>query len=172
MEEEIWKDIPWYEWDYQVSNLWRVKSFMVYSEWKIMKPLPKRRWYFDVQLYWKKNIRIHRLVAAAFLWLNLEWKWFNSESLLVCHKDDNPANNRLDNLFIWYPKDNTKDMCNKWRKFLKYVPIKQYSLEWIFIKDWSSAQEAEKYIDVWSWNIPACCKWRLLSTGWFKWKYA
>lgn len=23
---EIWKDISWYEWLYQVSNLWRVKK--------------------------------------------------------------------------------------------------------------------------------------------------
>jgi hypothetical protein len=26
MEEEIYKDIVWYEWLYQISNLWNVKS--------------------------------------------------------------------------------------------------------------------------------------------------
>lgn len=26
MNQEIWKDVVWYEWLYQISNLWRVKS--------------------------------------------------------------------------------------------------------------------------------------------------
>lgn len=47
--KEIWKDIPWYEWLYQASNMWRVKSLdrIVHNKWswntygikwKILKP--------------------------------------------------------------------------------------------------------------------------------------
>ena len=64
---EIRKDIIWYEWYYQISNLWNVYSY----KRKIL--LSKRivsNWYYGVWLYikWKnKQIWIHRLVAKAFI---------------------------------------------------------------------------------------------------------
>lgn len=117
---EIWKDIIWYEWMYQVSNLWNVKSLdriikNMKFNWKILKSnkLPNSYHIIDLRKWWlntRKNFFIHRLVAQAFLWLDI-----NNRKIVVCHKDDNPSNNCVDNLFLWTHKENTQDMISKWR---------------------------------------------------------
>lgn len=128
---EIWKDIIWYEWLYKISNLWRVKSlerkrynnhnktYSVYKE-KILKPRPtwRDRNYSAVMLYknwvWSKK-PIHRLVAQAFLWLDID-----NKKILSLHRNeelDNQwlLNNSVDNLWLWTYSDNTKDCVKKWR---------------------------------------------------------
>ena len=45
---------------------------------------------------------VHQLVAAAFL-------GENPDGLFVCHKDGNPANNSVDNLYYGSRSDNSKD---------------------------------------------------------------
>lgn len=115
---EIWKDIIGYEWLYQVSSLWRVKSLKswpYHNLWiLILKPLKDSRWYlFQILPNTKKekrHLRINRLVAQAFLWLDI-----NDSKMFVCHKDDNPLNNSVDNLFLWTHQDNTNDRVKKWR---------------------------------------------------------
>lgn len=52
--------------------------------------------------------QVSRLVAQAFI-PNLENKPF------VCHKDDNPKNNHVNNLFWGTPKENSLDMSKKGR---------------------------------------------------------
>ena len=49
MNEEIWKDIPWYEWLYQASNLWNIKSLISWKE-KILKANKTKRWYLQLRL--------------------------------------------------------------------------------------------------------------------------
>ena len=53
----------------------------------------------------RKNYKIHRLVAAVFL-VNPDNK------PLVCHKDSNPLNNDVSNLYWGTVKDNVRD-CKK-----------------------------------------------------------
>lgn len=113
--EELRKDIPWYEWLYQVSNLWRVKSLWNNKtrKYKILRWFNKV-WYSYVELYKDTisvNFKISRLVSQAFLWLDM-----NDKKLCACHIDDNGLNNRVDNLFVWTYKDNTQDMIKKWRQ--------------------------------------------------------
>lgn len=89
---EIWKDVKGYEGLYQVSNLgriWNVKTQ------RILKPIDTGRGYFRVHLTAKNGKRkqelIHRLAAIAFI--------PNPFGLpQVNHKDENPANNCIDNL--------------------------------------------------------------------------
>lgn len=121
---EIWKDIPWYEWLYQVSNLWIIKFL-----WWFKKNHSKNIWMRDRILslnnngkYWHKFVRlkwkkyyVHRLVAQSFLWLNI-----TDTKTFVCHKDDNPSNNALDNLFLWSCKENIHDCIKKWRNVVKF----------------------------------------------------
>ncbi len=122
--QEIYKDIPWYEWLYEVSSIWNVKRISkiwirnrIVNE-RILIP-QKSHLYLRVNLSknWKSKLfLISRLVAQAFLWLNM-----NDRKAFVCHKDDNPKNNHLSNLFIGTPKDNTQDMIMKNRnKVLKW----------------------------------------------------
>ena len=182
MKTEIFKDIPWYEWLYQVSNLGNVKN---------LKSIWNRYWTFNLQkisknnsLYWRgwlrKNWKIKRfltsrLVAQAFLWLDI-----NNKNICVCHKDDNPLNNRADNLFLWTNKDNMQDAIKKWRKeylFRKWInhpnskQISQYSLNWNFIKKWGWIREIHRELWINIWNISLCCNWKRKTAWWFIWKF-
>lgn len=180
---EIWKDIPNYEWLYQVSTLGRIKSlwcnFCNNSKEKILK-LWDRKQYKKVGLYKNKiytEYSVHRLVAQAFLWLDI-----NDKKTLVCHINDIKYDNRVDNLFLWSHKDNTQDMLLKWRhkwaydwKFWiehnKTKTIYQYDLDLCLIKIWNWWYEIQRELWFFPWNINKCCNWKRKTAYWFIWKY-
>jgi len=91
---ETWKDIPWYEWLYQVNKKWHIKALPKYFRRKvrILKPDIDKDWYLKVKLTinkQKKSFFIHRLVLITFIW----------HSDLVCnHKNWIKDDNRLENL--------------------------------------------------------------------------
>lgn len=89
---EEWKEVDDYP-DYYVSNygnVWSKKSG------KMLKQAIDKDGYKIVTLYrdgeYKKR-KVHRLVASAFLSSSIDGKQIN-------HIDENPANNRLDNIEI------------------------------------------------------------------------
>lgn len=95
--EEIWKDI----YGYQVSSLGRVRNRF----YKILKPSYRaKNKYPTVKLCVDGEVKtksIHRLVAEAFI--------PNPNNLPeVNHKDENPSNNRVDNL-EWCTKEYNRD---------------------------------------------------------------
>lgn len=126
MQEEIWKDIPNYEGLYQVSNLGRVKSlsrkvfnnrgFYILKHDKILKPGTSRD-YLNVILYKDKIIKtfkIHKLVAICFLNHVSDIKG----NIVVDHINNNPKDNRLENLQIITNRENlSKDKKNKTSKY-------------------------------------------------------
>ena len=107
--EEIWRDIAGFEGIYQVSNLGRIKSF---QGWKrascpkefILKSTLANNGYCQVTLYKdtkRKKYLVHRLVAEAFI--------PNPDGLPhINHKDENPENNKADNLEWCTPLYNNK----------------------------------------------------------------
>ena len=91
MAKEIWKDIPEYDGYYKISNLgnvYSVKSNLLLKQAKLNKG------YHVVKLQkegFKKDFRVHRLVATAFI--------PNPLGLLeVNHIDENKSNNYAGNL--------------------------------------------------------------------------
>tara|TARA_R110002153_G_scaffold258763_1_gene418236 strand:+ start:37 stop:519 length:483 start_codon:yes stop_codon:yes gene_type:complete len=104
---EIWKDIIGYEGIYQVSNEGNIKSLKrkgVLKD-KILKPTLDINKYLKVSLYINKSIKtkfIHQLIAENFL---------NhtpcGHKLVVDHIDNNPLNNRLNNIKIVTTRENT-----------------------------------------------------------------
>ena len=64
---EIWENIP--NTEYSVSNMGRVGS-RKYGKWRMLRPSPNSGGYLQVGLCVKgrqQNVRVHHLVAAAFL---------------------------------------------------------------------------------------------------------
>lgn len=111
---EIWKDIENFENWYQVSNMGNVKSLdrviirssgPVKRKGKILKlhPVGELRNYPAIQLNregLKKNYKVHRLVAMAFLNEPLP------EQTEVNHKNGNTFDNRVENLEWCSPSEN------------------------------------------------------------------
>lgn len=88
---EIWKDIEGYDGAYQISNFGRVYSN---KRNKVLKPSKGEKGYLTVWLSNKgkgNHIKIHRLVAAAFI--------PNPDNLpQINHKDEDKTNNHVGNL--------------------------------------------------------------------------
>jgi hypothetical protein len=121
--EEIWKDIPEYEGLYQVSNLGRVKRITTN---KILKLYKRGFSYLGASLSKngiRKTMYIHQLVSMAFLGHKSN-KW----ELVVDHINNNPTDNRLENLQIVTQRFNVyrnRDGCSSkykgihWDKYAK-----------------------------------------------------
>lgn len=147
--KEIWKEIPRLpNGKYQVSNFGRVKS----KRW-VMKFESNHYWHQRIKLYWAwwrndvKHYQVHRLVYCVFNWLDYN-EWLDADiskcSMLVLHKDNNPFNNRLDNLYTWTQKDNmsqcsregrikypTNDLTKKKLNKEMAKLVKKYLREWM-----------------------------------------
>lgn len=99
---EYWVDIKSYEWLYQISNLWRVKSLKIWKEW-ILNFYKINSWHLRVSLSKNKytsNYFIHRLMWQTFLWLDFNEIKKDFHWTCVRHKDNNPTNNNLNNLIL------------------------------------------------------------------------
>ena len=110
MNNEVWMNIPikGYSEYYLISNAGRIKSVRMNT---IMKQHIDKNGYCRIGLTSEGNVitkGIHRLVAITFI-PNPQ----NKEC--VCHKDDDPSNNNVDNLFWGTRKENSQDMVNKGR---------------------------------------------------------
>jgi len=182
---EEWKDIVWYEWIYQVSNLWRVMSLKFWKK-KILKTWIRKWWYSTVIFSNNKNKKtfiVSRLVGIYFV--------DNPYNLpFACHKREELVNWKLDdsasNIWWWTAEDNARDKIWKWREYTVFrinhpvrwkfwidhhrsKKILQFSKENIFIKEWDSIADIER--ELWVSHIVHCCKWNRKTAWWFIWKY-
>ena len=84
---------------YHISNVGKIYS-RVKGYWRELTPCINREGYLRIKLN-GKQYSIHRLVAEAYI--------PNPENKpCVCHKDNNPLNNRVSNLYWGTPRDNTQ----------------------------------------------------------------
>jgi hypothetical protein len=104
--KEIWKDVPTYEGEYQVSNNGKVRSLKTNKELK--QALSSNYWSVTLSQNGKtKGKRVHQLVAMAFL--NHKPSGFK---LVIDHIDNNKLNNSLENLQILTHRQNTSKRKN------------------------------------------------------------
>lgn len=173
---EIWKDIKGYKGLYKISNLGNVKSlnYNKTRKEKIKKTYSNNQSYTRVHLSKngkEKSYLVHRLVYEAFYGKIPFWMQVN-------HINERKNDNRLENLNLMTPKQNTnwgthnircsKSLINN-PKICK--PVLQYDLEGNFIKEWPSMSEIERIMEIPTSNICNCCKLINKTAGGFIWKY-
>ena len=176
---EIWKDIEGWEGLYQVSNMGRVKSLprvLMDSKGrrhpvgeKILKP-HDRKGYDSVTLQdmRRETYSVHRLVALHFI--------PNPDNLpIVNHKDENPKNNRADNLEFCTISYNTRYGTGIQRQVANTTyPVKsveQISIDGHHIAYFDSITEASKATGANKSVIVRCCKGKMATAGGYRWKY-
>ncbi len=180
--KEIWKTIEWFNWRYEVSNKWRVKTLDYNGTWKhcIMKQQPhwrdKNYRFIHLRRPWyRKGMLVHRLVWLAFI--------PNPENKpQINHKNWITSDNRAENLEWCTNTENHlhsyRELWRKWKKWDKYWSnwrarkIKQYSLHWEYIETYDSIKRAEDKYWVKHSNICLVCQWNRNKAIWFKREYA
>ena len=179
METEIWKDVIWYEWFYQVSNNGNVKSLdrlsktywtrINHLKWNEIKQWLYKNWYKYVDLYknWIKiKYTVHRLVWETFLEKDILRNQIN-------HKDWNRENNSLDNLEYCTPSENHLHKFRVlWYKSHLMKRIDQLDLEWNFIRTWECARYAARELNLSASHIWRCCNKQNKKSQWFKWRFS
>lgn len=141
---EIWKDIPWYEWLYQVSNMWIIKS--TFDKKRCIKRDKIFRWYLRKWYRWCnlrrdntcKTVFNHRLVAQLFIENPNNYAEVN-------HKNWIKTDNRVENL-EWVSRSQNIQHSFKvlWRTTWG-KRIKSISTLWE-IKEYKSLREASKLL--------------------------
>lgn len=179
--DEIWKDIEGYEGLYQVSNFGRVRSLDRYIEREgkgvvlfkgaIMKQRLNAQGYWRVALHNKhhesKGWFVHRLVALAFIDNPLELPIIN-------HKDQNPKNNRVENL-EWCNQKYNCNYADRNERLASHFekPIKQ-TKNGNVVKMWKSGTEIERQTGWARRNIQRVCnrEYGYKSAYGFQWEWA
>lgn len=167
MLNEIWKDIAGYEGQYQVSNLGRVKSLnyrqtgrpaiISYSLVCGYKRVALSR--FNK----RKDFFVHRLV----------WEAFNGpipSGMQVNHINEDKEDNRLDNLNLMSPKENTNWGTGVERRAQKRgYPIVQMNDDGETVAIYRSLSEAKSRTGFATGNISRACNGKYKQAYGFKW---
>jgi len=178
MNEEVWKGVKGWEDRYQVSNCGRVKSLervTVYKNGrkrkfpsKILNPGIESSGYRIAILQngiKKKSVRVHRLVAEAFLDNPNNYPEVN-------HKDENKLNNHISNLEWMTFKENINYGTGIERRAKKGgKPIAKLDMEGNVLKVYSSVTEAEEVDGYNRSNTSNAAKGNLKQAYGYKWEY-
>jgi len=99
---EIWKPIPGYESQYEVSDQGRVRTFVRGANGRLLKPAKASHGYYTVCLGRNNSRTLHSLVAEAFIGPKLKGQE-------VLHKDGTRTNNCVQNLRYGTRSENILD---------------------------------------------------------------
>ena len=163
----IWKDVEGYENLYQVSTDGLVRTSHK-GLWEILSAGRTKQGYYNVLLHKdgkRKNERVHRLVAKAFIPNPNNYPYIN-------HKDENPSNNHVENLEWCTAKYNSNyGTCKERIGISNGVPILKYDLDGNFVCEYQTMTEAERVEGIDHANICMCCNEKIAQCGNFIWIY-
>ena len=163
--KEIFKEIKNYEGLYSVSNLGRVYNIRLHKFMSIFKC----KGYLQLNLMKngiRKNFYVHRLVAEAFIENPNNYPCVN-------HKDENKANNCVNNLeWCSYEYNNNYGSHRNNLGKYKIIPVQMLDLQGNIIKEFDSATNAGKYLNMKNpGNDTLCCRGKLKTCYGYRWKY-
>lgn len=184
--KEVWKDVVGYEGFYEVSNLGNVRNVAVYSyKYKrvIRRKAPRMRILETTHdgykrvllcLYGKhKKWLVHRLVAQAFI--------PNVDDLpCINHKDEDTANNCVDNLewCDWKYNSNYGTLPKRISERLAVnhptaKAVFQYELDGTFVTAYPSLKDAARKVGkVGADMIGRACAGKAKTAAGYKWSFA
>lgn len=145
---EQWKDVNGFEGMYMIGNHGTLLSNKR-GCWRIMSITNKNGWYLSIRLKDRKGKyhtkRIHHLVYEAFV-------GDIPAGYDVHHKDGNKQNNCVENLLAISENEhhtihasenpNIYEGMRYYNKYVKTIPIFQYSLDGTFIAEYPNGHEA------------------------------
>ena len=142
---------------------------------KNLKPIKKSTGYYAVNLYDdngnRKMFFIHQLVAEAFL-PNL------NHYTDINHKDENKANNAVENLEWCTQKHNVQEARRyNLREYIKgkdnanSKKVGQYDLKGNLIKIWDCIMDIQRQLGFKNCNISLNCQGKRKTAYGFKWRY-
>lgn len=163
LENEIWKPVVGFEEKYEVSNIGRVKSlnYRRSGEECLMSP-SYYNGYASINLMKDgkyKAFKIHRLVYEAFIGhlpkCNLAGK--GNDRLEINHKDENRANNCVENLELISHKENNNYGSHS-RKIASATAktVYQYTKDMTLVRIWESTKECGRN-GFSNGNVNLCC---------------
>ena len=176
--DEIWKKAKGFE-DYEVSNLGRVRSIERVVSYKggsprlrkgrLLKPWKYNRGYLMVSL-WQDGCRthksIHRLVAQAFVENPNPALWTQ-----INHIDENPSNNRADNL-EWCCQSYNNSYGGRMKRIAEALskPVEAFDSNGIVVHRFASTMDAQRNgFD--SPNVSNCCNGKLKTFKGLRWRF-
>lgn len=178
--EEIWKDVPEYEWYYQISNLGNMRSLLYWIKNLALEKNPHVYARITLCMNWIHTQKlVHRIVLSAFIW---------PSKLIVNHKNWIKNDNRLENLeycthsenqqhnydVLWFKCLFQTNHPQKWKFGWNHncsKKIIQLNKDGEHIKIWDSLIDAQRQLLISSVCISLACKWKSKTAWWFKWKY-
>lgn len=148
--EEIWKDVVGYENFYLASNYGRIWSKRKDKEISISTNNCGYKQFIASDGNATKCVLVHRAVAMAFLQNTGDFPIIN-------HKDENPANNNVNNLEwctfsynAYY--NNVRSRKNKYKKM-----VYQYNITGDLVRIFESTNEASKALSISNGSLCQCC---------------
>ena len=165
MIAEVWRYVPGYEGLYMVSNKGRVKNAITGH---IKTERIRKSGHIEYLLHKQGKTfskQAHRLVALAFI--------PNPQNKPEIHHINKiKTDNRVENL-MWVTRKehhalhperhkNAKDKCSS--------IVLQYTLDGVFVREWSSTREIQKELGYWNANIARACRTHKPYKG-FIWVY-
>lgn len=174
LDNEEWRPVVGYEGLYEISNLGRVKSLHRRTPF-IVRTKTNTHGRIIANLHHKGEVHsfgVHVLIAKAFI--------PNPDNLPeVNHKDENPANNIVENL-EWCTHEYNMHYGTLYKRLSSTLqnnssmsrPVVQYDLEGKFVRVWPSIREVKRSLNEKGWKtICDVCKGKAHSAMGFQWRY-
>jgi hypothetical protein len=168
-EVEEWRDVKGYENLYQVSRKGKVRSSHK-GYWEVLTSVVNRHGY-NQYLFHKdgkrKNMRGNRLVAEAYI--------PNPDNLpFVNHKDENPANDCVENLEWCTAKYNNNYGTARQRSSINHSknrPVCMFNVDGTFIREFYNINDAARFVDGAHTCILRCCNNKVFCYKGYIWRY-